>query len=85
MTAAVNIVTIQVKDQLLIPNRAVRLVDGNQSVYILKNGQPKQVQIKLGPSNGTSSVVESGENKEGDLVVLNPPSPTGGPFRGGGG
>ena len=85
MTAAVNIVTIQVKDQLLIPNRAVRLVDGNQSVYILKNGQPKQVQIKLGPSNGTSSVVESGEIKEGDLVVLNPPSPTGGPFRGGGG
>ena len=85
MTAAVNIVTIQVKDQLLVPNRAVRLVDGNQVVYILKGGQPQQVQIKLGASNGTSSMIVSGNIKDGDLVVLNPPSQGGGPFRGGGG
>jgi HlyD family secretion protein len=85
MTAAVNIITFQVKDQLLVPNRAVRLVDGNQVVYILKNGQPQQVQIKLGASSDTMSVVGSGNLKEGDLVILNPPSQGGGPFRGGGG
>ncbi len=85
MTAAVNIITFQVKDQLLVPNRAVRLVDGNQVVYILKNGQPQQVQIKLGASSDTMSVVGSGDLKEGDLVILNPPSQGGGPFRGGGG
>ncbi len=85
MTAAVNIITFQVKDQLLVPNRAVRIVDGNQVVYILKNGQPQQVQIKLGASSDTMSVVGSGNLKEGDLVILNPPSQGGGPFRGGGG
>jgi HlyD family secretion protein len=85
MTAAVNIVTIQVNDKLLVPNRAVRLVDGNQVVYILKNNQPQQVKITLGPSSDTQSVVANGDLKEGDLVILNPPSATGGPFRAGGG
>ncbi len=85
MTAAVNIVTNQVKGQLLVPNRAVRLVDGSQIVYILKNGQPQQVKIKLGVSSDTQSVVTSGDLKEGDLVILNPPAQTGGPFRAGGG
>jgi HlyD family secretion protein len=85
MTAAVNIVTNQVKNQLLVPNRAVRLVDGNQVVYILKNGLPQQVKIKLGASSDTMSVVGSGDLKEGDLIVLNPPSQGGGPFGGGGG
>lgn len=84
MTAAVNIVTKQVENQLLVPNRAVRLVDGNQIVYILKNGLPQQVKIKLGSSSDTQSVVASGDLKEGDLVILNPPSQGGGPFGGGG-
>jgi HlyD family secretion protein len=85
MTAAVNIVTNQVKGQILIPNRAVRLVDGNQAVYILKNGVPQQVQIKLGASSDTFSVLLSGNVKEGDLIVLNPPSAGGGVFRANGG
>ena len=42
MTAAVNIVVKQVADQLLIPNRAVRLVDGERVVYILKEGEPNR-------------------------------------------
>jgi HlyD family secretion protein len=85
MTAAVNIVTNQVKGQILIPNRAVRLVDGSQVVYILKNSVPQQVKVKLGASSDTLSVVTSGDLKEGDLVILNPPSAGGGIFRAGGG
>ncbi len=85
MTAAVNIVTSQVKDQLLVPNCAVRLVDGSQTVYILKNGLPQPVQIKLGVSSDTMSVVTGGNLQVGDLIILNPPSLTGGPFRAGGG
>jgi HlyD family secretion protein len=85
MTAAVNIVTIQVKDKLLVPNRAVRLVDGSQAVYVLKENKPQQVKITLGPSSDTQSVVAAGDLKEGDLVILNPPFQGGGPFGGGGG
>jgi HlyD family secretion protein len=84
MTAAVTIVVQQVKGQLVVPNRAVRLVDAQRVVYILENGRPKQVQITLGASSDTLSVVASGDLKEGDLVILNPPSTTFGPGGGGG-
>ena len=88
MTAAVNIVVNQIENQLLVPNRAVRLVDGKRVVYILVNGQPMRVEITLGPSSDTMSVVEGGELKEGDLIILNPPMALpgnggGGPFGGG--
>jgi HlyD family secretion protein len=83
MTAAVNIIVEEVKDTLLIPNRAVRLVDGERVVYIQENGQPKPVTITLGASSDTMSVLVSGDVKEGDLIILNPPTFNGGPFGGG--
>lgn len=83
MTAAVNIVVEEVKDVILIPNRAVRLVDGNRVVYLLdENNQPVQVKIELGASSDTMSVLVGGDISEGDLVILNPPSFGGGPFGG---
>ena len=85
MTAAVNIIVKQVKDQLLVPNRAVRLVNDQRVVYILKNGVPQEVKISLGATSDTQSAITGGDLKEGDLLILNPPSQGGGPFRGGGG
>lgn len=85
MTAAVNIVVKQVKDQLLIPNSSVRLVDAQRVVYILENSKPKQIKVTLGASSDTMSVVAAGDLKEGDLLILNPPSSGGGSFRPGGG
>lgn len=82
MTAAVNVVVEEVKDVLLIPNRAVRLVDGNRVVYVLVDNQPVQVKVQLGSSSDTESAVVSGDIKEGDLIILNPPSFNGGPFGG---
>ena len=73
MTAAVNIAVNRLEDALLIPNRAVRVVDGNRVVYILKDGIPTPVEISLGASSETSSQVIEGDLQEGDLVVLNPP------------
>jgi HlyD family secretion protein len=60
MTAAVNVVVEEVKDVILIPNRAVRLVDGNRVVYILVDNQPVQVKIQLGSSSDLESVIVSG-------------------------
>ena len=82
MTAAVNVVIEEQKDVLLIPNRAVRLVDGERVVYVLVDGQPVQVKIKLGTSSDTMSVLVGGNIKEGDQIILNPPSNNGGPFGG---
>jgi HlyD family secretion protein len=81
MTAAVNIVVTELKDILLVPNRAVRFKDGKPVVYILKDGVPTPVTIELGASSDVSSEVLSGELNAGDLIVLNPPAQ----FEGGGG
>ncbi len=73
MTAAVNMVVNQLQDVLQVPNRAVRLVDGNRVVYILKDDQLVPVEIELGASSDLMSEVLSGELQVGDLIVLNPP------------
>ena len=74
MTAAVNIVVDQITDALLVPNRAVRVVDGQRVVYILSNNQLKAVNVTLGASSDTESQVTEGDLQVGDQVVLNPPT-----------
>ena len=83
MTAAVNIVVEETKDVLLVQNRAVRLADNQRVVYVLEDGQPVQKQITLGSSSDTLSAVAGGDVKEGDLIILNPPTEFG-PGPGGG-
>jgi len=93
MTAAVTITVKQVNNVLLVPNRAVRLVNDQRVVYILVNGLPQEVKVTLGASSDTTSEVISGDLKAGDLIILNPPSTLftqpsgggggGGPFGGG--
>lgn len=82
MTAAVNIIVEEVKDVILIPNRAVRLVNNERVVYLLVDGKQKDVKIKLGSTDGINSVLAEGDVKEGDPIILNPPSMMGGPFGG---
>ncbi len=92
MTVAVNIEVSRLENVLLVPNRAVRSVDGGRVVYVMQNGVPQPVKVELGASNDVQSEVRGGDLKAGDLVVLNPPSilltdPGGGGFfmrRGGG-
>jgi HlyD family secretion protein len=74
MTAAVNIVVNQMQDVLLVPNRAVRIQEGKHVVYVLREGAPQPVEIQLGASSETVSEVVGGELKEGDAILLNPPT-----------
>lgn len=73
MTAAVNIIAEKLENVLLVPNRAVRVEEGQRVVYILVNGIPQPVKITLGASSEVDSQVLSGDLKEGDDIVLNPP------------
>ncbi|MFN2145307.1 MAG: efflux RND transporter periplasmic adaptor subunit, partial [Anaerolineales bacterium] len=80
LTAAVQIVVRQVKDALLIPTRAVRWVRGEQVVYLSPNGENATaddlqiVPVTVGASSDEFTEVVEGDLKEGDYVVLNPPS-----------
>ena len=82
MTAAISIIVEEVKDVILIPNRAVRLVNEERVAYLLVDGQPKPVNVKLGSTDGINSVLVTGDIKEGDPIILNPPSMNGGMFGG---
>ena len=89
MTAAVTITVEQINNVLLVPNRAVRLVNNQRVVYVLRNGQPVEVNVTLGASSDTTSEVVSSNLNAGDLIILNPPStlfnrPSGGGGGGGG-
>ncbi|MEJ5240004.1 MAG: efflux RND transporter periplasmic adaptor subunit [Anaerolineales bacterium] len=88
MTAAVNIIVRELENVLLVPNRAVRLVSGKYTVYVLRQGEVQPVEIRLGPSGETMSVLASDNLQEGDELVLNPPifsgPGQGGPFGPGG-
>jgi len=85
MTAAVNITVKELNDVVLIPNRAVRLSDGNRVVYLLVDGRPEKTTIRLGSSSESMSVIIGGDVKEGDVIILNPPTEFGGPGGGPGG
>jgi HlyD family secretion protein len=77
MTAAVTITVKETDQALLIPNRAVRVVNSQRVVYVLKDGQPVAVVVRLGATADANSEVVGGDLKEGDLVILNPPAGTG--------
>jgi HlyD family secretion protein len=79
MTAAVNITVKQLDDVVLVPNRAVRLSNGERVIYLLQNGTPTKTTIRLGSSSDTMSVLAGGDVKEGDTIILNPPAEFGGP------
>ena len=74
MTAAVNIAVSHLSDVLQVPSRAVRTVNGQRVVYKLINNQPVEVEVTLGASYANYSQITSGDIKDGDLVILNPPA-----------
>jgi HlyD family secretion protein len=80
MTSAVNIIVEQLEDVLLVPNRAVRVVNNQRVVYLLlDNGELESLEITLGASSETHSEVLDGDLVVGDLIVLNPPAMVFGP------
>jgi HlyD family secretion protein len=74
MTASVTITIQSLDNVLLVPNRAVHLVNGQRMVYVLRNGQLFEIPVTLGASDDTMSEVTSGDLSSGDVLVLNPPA-----------
>ncbi|MFO3796634.1 MAG: hypothetical protein ACK8QZ_05025, partial [Anaerolineales bacterium] len=74
MSATAKIVTQRLQNVLLIPNRAIRLVDGKYTVYVLRQDKIQPLEIQLGPSGETMSALLGENLQEGELIVLNPPA-----------
>jgi HlyD family secretion protein len=76
MTANVNLTVEQLNDVLLVPSQAVRLQNNQRIVYLLENGQPLAVPVTLGSNANSMTQIIRGNVKAGDVVILNPPSPS---------
>ncbi len=74
MTSAVNIVVYNLAETLIVPNRAVRVVDGERVVFVKIGDAIEKIVITLGASSDSHSEVLEGELAVGDEIVINPPS-----------
>lgn len=74
MTAAVNITVSQLENVLIVPNRSVRLVDGQYVVFVMRDKLPVAVNVTIGATSDTYSQIIAGDVKEGDLIIINPPA-----------
>ena len=74
MTAAVYVIVEQIENVVLVPNRAVRVRDGERVVYLFVNGVMTSVPVVLGATSDLYSEVLEGDLKVGDEIILNPPS-----------
>ena len=77
MTAAVDIVTTEIADVLIVPNKSVRVQDGEKVVYLVSSLDPLTytvIPITLGASSDTQSQVITGDLDAGDVILYNPSS-----------
>lgn len=77
MTAAVDIVTTELADVILVPNKSVRVDDGQKVVYLVSGGSTPEfipIPVTLGASSNTYSQVIAGDLQVGDLILYNPTS-----------
>jgi HlyD family secretion protein len=73
MTAAVNIVVEEKEDVYVVPNDAIVMIDGQEHVYVRRNGSYEAVEVTLGGYSGFYSEVLEGDIEAGELIVVNPP------------
>ncbi len=69
MGANLKINTIEKKDVLLVPNRALVTVGTRKAVHVVGPGQPWDVIVETGVSDGNQTEIVSGL-QEGDIVAL---------------
>ena len=90
MTAAVTIVVDEKEDVFVVPNDAIVNLNGQEQVFVRRNGEFVSVPVILGSFSDFYSEVIEADIDEGELIVLNPPAeitgamPFGGPPGGGG-
>ena len=73
MTAAVNIIVEEKDDVLVVPNDAIVMIDGQENVFVRRDGSYVAVPVTLGSYSDYYSEVISADIEEGELIIINPP------------
>lgn len=69
MGANLRILTIEKQGVLLVPNRALKNVGTRKAVRIVAPGEPRDVIVEIGVTDGNETEIISGVN-EGDQVLI---------------
>jgi len=69
ITAVADILGDETADSWLVPTSAVRELDGESVVMILRDGQPTPIAVTTQGSQGEWTVVQSPELQEGDQAL----------------
>ena len=70
MGANLRILTLEKKGALLVPNRALKNVGSRKAVRVVAPGEPRDVLVEVGVTDGNNTEIVSGLN-EGDQVLVN--------------
>lgn len=73
MTAAVNIIVEEKDDVFVVPNDAIVMIDGQENVFVKRDGAYVAVPVTLGGYSDSYSEVVSADIEEGEPIVINPP------------
>jgi HlyD family secretion protein len=76
MTATTDIKVSEIQNVVLVPSSAIRMIDGETTLYLLQNGVLVNVIVTTGTVGDSLTQVTSSNLVEGDLIVVNPPSST---------
>ena len=69
MGANLKILTIQKKNVLIVPNRALQTTGTLKAVHVVAPGQPRDVTVESGVTDGTNTEIISGLNAGDQLSI----------------
>jgi HlyD family secretion protein len=73
MTAVADIIVSNLKDVLLVPNRAIRYVDAKPVVYAQRGKQIIPIEVKLGAASEAYSQLLGGDLQPGERLLVDLP------------
>ncbi|MBR1662786.1 MAG: efflux RND transporter periplasmic adaptor subunit [Ruminococcus sp.] len=65
----VTLLLDKVEDAIIISNNLIKTVDGEQVVYVLKNGEKTAVAVEVGLQTGSQAEIKSGLSEGDELII----------------
>jgi len=73
MTVGVNILIEEKPNTYTVPAESIVSRNGNYFVYVLRDGMPVEVEVKIGAYSSRKIEVLQGDIQDGEAILLSPP------------
>lgn len=74
MTVGVNILVEEKPNTYTVPAESIVSRNGDYFVYVLRDGKPVEVEVKIGAYSSRKIEVLEADIQDGELILLSPPS-----------